>query len=578
MLFPGRHRHRLAAFAIVAAIAHGWQPSASAQVDALDGTVFIRLIGNIRVLRGADERAWREELLNLREVELSNGSGFVISPHGWVVTNHHVVTGEKAIVTIRGQKVEVTIDVARIEVVLPSESPGQTERRYQASVFAADPELDIAMLYVSAPDLPYVRLGDSDAVGRGDSVSAIGYPFGGLLELGKPGTDATPAASTSSGTISAVRVDANGDRRYLQLSASLNPGNSGGPVVDAEGYAVGVAQLKVERASDIGFAIPINLVKHLLRRHGLDASLPIGLVSMGAFISNPAKGVSVRVPAGFEDRSPARVRVDASSEAAAGSALALRIDRIATAESVDQLERGLLTDGTFERFNVTGAPRRLSTARDSGRKAIIGRASGTESTSGDPAKLLYAVVDVGKEKIVARYVGSADMIAANQSLLLTSLAELEVAPLLTAEVTRALPANWNAAVRPETGHASIQTLEGWVTEPGVPWQCAAGLQQPPGGLVMSPSGDFTVMLRAAWHSATIEDVRSTSRQCSPQPGSFGDSSYATRANAWGITYQIEGVFVPLSDGGVWQLEMVAPMEKSRFVTSVFGEWIKTTIR
>jgi hypothetical protein len=74
------------------------------------------------------------------------------------------------------------------------------------------------------------------------------------------------------------------------------------------------------------------------------------------------------------------------------------------------------------------------------------------------------------------------------------------------------------------------------------------------------------------------DVRSTSRKCSPQPGRFGNSSYATRANAWGITYQIEGIFVPLSGGGVWQLEMVAPMEKSRFVAGVFGEWFKATSR
>lgn len=58
----------------------------------------------------------------------------------------------------------MTIDVSRIEVVLPSDSPSQLERRYTASVFAGDPELDLALLYISAPDLPYVRLGDSDAV------------------------------------------------------------------------------------------------------------------------------------------------------------------------------------------------------------------------------------------------------------------------------------------------------------------------------------------------------------------------------------------------------------------------------
>jgi hypothetical protein len=95
---------------------------------------------------------------------------------------------------------------------------------------------------------------------------------------------------------------------------------------------------------------------------------------------------------------------------------------------------------------------------------------------------------------------------------------------------------------------------------------------------MSPFGDFTVALRAAQHNESVKDVTSVARKCSPQPGGFGETSYATRAAAWGVTYQIEGLFVLLPGSGVWQLEMIMPVEKGRFVADVFAEWIKTLQR
>ncbi|HYU80660.1 MAG TPA: hypothetical protein VEK56_16840, partial [Vicinamibacterales bacterium] len=62
-------------------------PVFAARVPPLEATVFIRVIGHVRVLRGEDERVWREQLLDVREVEVGTGSGFVVSPHGWVVTS-----------------------------------------------------------------------------------------------------------------------------------------------------------------------------------------------------------------------------------------------------------------------------------------------------------------------------------------------------------------------------------------------------------------------------------------------------------------------------------------------------------
>jgi hypothetical protein len=95
---------------------------------------------------------------------------------------------------------------------------------------------------------------------------------------------------------------------------------------------------------------------------------------------------------------------------------------------------------------------------------------------------------------------------------------------------------------------------------------------------MSPFGDFTVALRAAWHSEALKDVTSAARKCSPQPGGFGEPSYATRAAAWGVTYQIEGIFVQVPGSGVWQLEMITPVEKGRFVRDLFADWTNAVRR
>jgi hypothetical protein len=189
-------------------------------------------------------------------------------------------------------------------------------------------------------------------------------------------------------------------------------------------------------------------------------------------------------------------------------------------------------------------------------------------------KLVYVIIDLGREKVIARYVGRSDAVAANRSLLHASLSNLEMTPMLTAEVTRVVRANWNVLASAPSGGSRLATVDGWVVEPGLAWQCATGLRPPSAGLAMSPSGDFTVTLRAAWYGESVTDVRSVARRCSPQPGAFGESSYTARATAWGIVYQVEGIFVPLPAGGVWQLEVVAPAEKSRFLSPLFAEWIK----
>jgi hypothetical protein len=363
----------------------------------------------------------------------------------------------------------------------------------------------------------------------------------------------------------------------------LNPGNSGGPVVDADGYAIAVARSRIEGAADIGFGVPINRVKHLLLTHGLDASLPVQLLSPGAFLANPEKAISLRVPAGFEDRSPSRLRIEAvplvptTRESQAQDAhqspedLVLRIDRVASGQTIDILERALVNDGTFERFRVSGKTRHSPMQRDNGIRIVTGHATGTNPATGDQSQLVFAILDLGKEKVVARYIGPADTIAANRSVLHASLADLDVRPLLTAEVTRTATAAWTPTRSPD-GRPGIQRAAGWVVEPGAPWRCAE-LPASSIMLTMSPAGDFTVALRAALHDAASADATAAARKCSAQPGASGPASYAARATAFGVVYQVEGIFVRQPDGGLWQLEMVAPVDKSRFVAEIFRDWI-----
>jgi hypothetical protein len=555
------------------ALALSTSPGLAARAVPLEGTVLIRLIGDVRVLRGGDERVWRQTLLDLSQVEIGTGSGVIISPHGWIVTNHHVVRSEQFSVVYREQKLDVSIDVARIEVVLPP-TPGELPRRLTASVYASDPELDIAILYVGTADLPYLGLGDSDAIATGEPVNAVGYPFGGVFELeAADSANTVPTPSMGAGSISALRVDAAGDLRLLQLTAPLNPGTSGGPIVDAEGYVVGIAQARVENATAIGLAIPINRVKRLLQSHGLDIYLPVELISLGSDIVNEAKGVSLRAPTHFEDRSPARLRIEAgraADDAATSAPLALRIDRVATALTLDAIERVLTSSGTLEQFQMRDNPRRLTLPGATSRRMLAGHVSGRDA-SGNPAKLVYAIIDLGKEKLVARYTGSADLIAANRSQLLLSPTELEARPLQVSEVTRVVQPRWQRASA-DRGF-DVPVVEGWAVEPAGPWQCARGLPPASRGLAMSPAGDFTLALRVAWFGGPSTDVAALARQCSREAGDLGPGSYVVRGDAWGIAYQVDGVFVETTNG-VWQLEMVAPVDKTRFVAPIFADWVK----
>jgi len=161
------------------------------------------------------------------------GSGFLVSSDGIVLTNAHVVDGAK----------EVTVKLSN-------------HREYKAKVLGADRSSDIAVLKIDAHSLPTVQLGDSDRLHVGDYVLAIGEPFG--LE-----------ETATAGIVSAKGRSLPGDGYvpFIQTDAAVNPGNSGGPLFDANGNVVGInAQIYSNSGGyqGVSFAIPINLVKEVL--------------------------------------------------------------------------------------------------------------------------------------------------------------------------------------------------------------------------------------------------------------------------------------------------------------------------
>ena len=164
----------------------------------------------------------------------SGGSGFIISPDGYIVTNHHVVED--------ADEVEVTIS---------------DEHKVKAKVIGKDPATDLALLKVdNGNTLPFVALGDSDRVEIGEWVLAIGYP----LIYGK---------TASSGIISGkerkigISQATQSFENFLQTDAAINFGNSGGPLVNMRGEVIGVNTAISVQGQNIGFAVPINMFKDI---------------------------------------------------------------------------------------------------------------------------------------------------------------------------------------------------------------------------------------------------------------------------------------------------------------------------
>jgi S1-C subfamily serine protease len=179
------------------------------------------------------------------------GSGFIVTPDGYAITNSHVVDNRPKL-----------------------EAESAEGDRLRAEVIGDDPATDLAIVRLAASGLPYAQLGDSDALRVGQLVIAMGSPFGFQ-------------STVSTGVVSALgRSMRARDGRLIesivQHAAPINPGNSGGPLVDSRGLVVGINTAIIAMAQGLGFAIPSNTAEWVLQEilaHGGVRRRQLGIVA-----------------------------------------------------------------------------------------------------------------------------------------------------------------------------------------------------------------------------------------------------------------------------------------------------------
>jgi serine protease Do len=190
--------------------------------------------------------------------QMASGSGVIISPDGFIVTNNHVV--EKA------DKIEVVTN---------------DHKHYTAKVIGTDPNTDLALIKVSASDLPIVKFGNSDAVKVGEWVLAVGNPFrltstvtAGIVSAKGRGIGIIGSEDRDQESPFGGRGQRQGGKQlnsgiesFIQTDAAINPGNSGGALVNTKGELIGINSAIASQTGSYegyGFAIPINLAKKVL--------------------------------------------------------------------------------------------------------------------------------------------------------------------------------------------------------------------------------------------------------------------------------------------------------------------------
>jgi S1-C subfamily serine protease len=252
------------------------------------------------------------------------GSGFIVTPDGYAITNSHVVDDRP---TLEAETTEGD--------------------RLRAELVGDDPATDLAIIRLSANGLPYTQLGDSDALRVGQLVIAMGSPLG--LQ-----------STVSTGVVSALgrsmrARDGRLIENIVQHAAPINPGNSGGPLVDSRGLVVGINTAIIAMAQGLGFAIPSNTAEWVLQEilaHGSVRRRQLGIVANVTRIPRAAvraldlladQGVEVREVAARSVAELAGIRPDDIIVALAGRLVA----------SIDDLHRLLMTVPVDQGFELT---------------------------------------------------------------------------------------------------------------------------------------------------------------------------------------------------------------------------------
>lgn len=176
---------------------------------------------------------WTQKLGNTWSI----GSGFIVDQGGYIVTNYHVIGSADS---------EVYVTLYGGDIVKGRKIWGNSD-------------LDLAIIKVDVSGLPYMKLADSDSITIGELVYAIGNPLGYEFQR-------TVTSGIVSGINRSIEVDGAYMEDLIQTDASINSGNSGGPLINKIGEVIGINTIKVESAEGIGFAIPINQIKPVIEK------------------------------------------------------------------------------------------------------------------------------------------------------------------------------------------------------------------------------------------------------------------------------------------------------------------------
>jgi serine protease Do len=209
----------------------------------------------------------------------STGSGLILSPDGFIVTNAHVIEGGRRFLVVLPRPAAAGVPARSVLAPVSQEVP--------AALVGIDHETDLAILKVGLKGLPFATLGDSDSLAPGQVVLAFGSPFG-------------LASSVTMGVISAVgRQFRDEDRMiYIQTDTPINPGNSGGPLVSVDGWVIGINTLILSQSGGsegVGFAAPANIVRFIYDQIRSSGRVHRGEIGVFAQTITPALAAGLRL-------------------------------------------------------------------------------------------------------------------------------------------------------------------------------------------------------------------------------------------------------------------------------------------
>lgn len=232
----------------------------------------------------------QEDIFGMKYPAQSVGSGVIIDKRGYIITNAHVITDEN---TAGASK--------SVNVVLYDKSSKK------AKVLWLDRGMDLAVIKIDGDNYPTAELGDSDKVNIGETAIAIGNPLG--LDFNRTVTSGIISGKNRTITLDNGQVVEN----LLQTDASINRGNSGGPLLNSKGQVIGINTIKISSAEGLGFALPINMVKNIAQSIIQTGKVQKGYLGVSAYsVSEYSKALGLKLPS---DKGVIIVYVDKNSSA-----------------------------------------------------------------------------------------------------------------------------------------------------------------------------------------------------------------------------------------------------------------------